>query len=631
MLRAFLLVFLMAIANYFVDPANGSDATGLGTLAAPWKSTAHALTTLTRNLNGGDRINIKQGAPDVLTAALNAALATYGASSLFSQLLFQGYAAALGDGGIGEINGNGLYSIVSSQPGLLTFRNLKLGNCGVNGYVLALNNSCLVENCEVYGITRSDSTGISGQGGTIARNCYVHDCGNRLVSCPTIVGCLLDIGASTTLHAAAEATITAARNRIFVAQGANGINADTNALIDRNSIYCRSGGTGAGVLGMTGNTESRVTNNVIEGFNGVGGAGIADFSNHTIGALESNRVFNCTTPYSLPNPVYFDDGNNLTLTASPFTNPAAGDLSLNDNPAGGGLCRAASYPSGFQGGPRTQWADCGAIQHSDPTSPPTPTLSITNLGNGTGATATILGSAGGCTNTVYAVPALNPTGIVVPIASVSRTGDGTVSLSLPTGWYAAYVESSLNGLYAATGDEYSFSVSGGSLTADYGRVLAAVLSVLKANATLTGSSGLLAAFDPNGVSPSRSNSIFYQRPPTAQPPTPCIVLADLEIDPAAPIAEEPTHYAMVPLMIYVYGSSDLVRQITWYVDEALRTAHWGGAMDTADWQIKQIDSGQTTRRGWMTVPSNEQLTDSNGVNVEQRAKSFVIKAASTHN
>src|SRR5690242_147332 len=106
------------------------------------------------------------------------------------------------------------------------------------------------------------------------------------------------------------------------------------------------------------------------------------------------------------------------------------------------------------------------------------------------------------------------------------------------------------------------------MSADYGGIISAVISVLKADANLTGASGLLAAFDPNGSSPSRSNSIFYMRPPVAQPPTPCIVLADLHTDPAAPIAEEPTHYASVPLVIYAYGSSDALRPVMWEIDEA---------------------------------------------------------------
>ena len=169
------------------------------------------------------------------------------------------------------------------------------------------------------------------------------------------------------------------------------------------------------------------------------------------------------------------------------------------------------------------------------------------------------------------------------------------------------------------------------MATDYSDIIAGVLAVLKADANLTGSSGLLAAFDPNGASPSRASSIFYQRPSTARPPTPCIVLADLKTDPAARIAEEPTHYAQVALVIYVYGSSDQVRPVTWEVDEALRTAYYNGAMDTNDWHFVNIDSGQKERRGWTTVHSDEQLTDANGVFVEQRAKVFVIRAASTHN
>jgi len=56
------------------------------------------------------------------------------------------------------------------------------------------------------------------------------------------------------------------------------------------------------------------------------------------------------------------DDNPITLTADPFTDAANGDFSLNNDPGGGALCRAAGLgPYG-----QTSYRDVGAVQHADP-------------------------------------------------------------------------------------------------------------------------------------------------------------------------------------------------------------------------------------------------------------------------
>lgn len=53
------------------------------------------------------------------------------------------------------------------------------------------------------------------------------------------------------------------------------------------------------------------------------------------------------------------------LSANPFVDAANGDFRLNDTPGGGGLLRAAGYPSAFPGLPLTaNFADIGAVQAS---------------------------------------------------------------------------------------------------------------------------------------------------------------------------------------------------------------------------------------------------------------------------
>jgi hypothetical protein len=75
----------------------------------------------------------------------------------------------------------------------------------------------------------------------------------------------------------------------------------------------------------------------------------------------------------------------------------------------------------------------------------TPTLTLTDLANGSGVTATVAGSTTGSTNTIYAA---QWAGGFVPQAHTSqgsRTGDGNVSLTLSTGYWWVYCRSTLAG------------------------------------------------------------------------------------------------------------------------------------------------------------------------------------------
>jgi hypothetical protein len=80
--------------------------------------------------------------------------------------------------------------------------------------------------------------------------------------------------------------------------------------------------------------------------------------------------------------------------------------------------------------------------------PTTPTLTVADNANATGATATVSGADSGTTNTVYTadVRALQ-LGIAPPVwtAQGSLTGNGTLALPVPPGFYWAYCASVLAG------------------------------------------------------------------------------------------------------------------------------------------------------------------------------------------
>lgn len=70
----------------------------------------------------------------------------------------------------------------------------------------------------------------------------------------------------------------------------------------------------------------------------------------------------------------------------------------------------------------------------------TPTLSIADNGDGTGAVATIAGSSDGVTNTIY----VSDWPLTTFVSGGSRDGDGTAALSLSNGPHLAYVISTLD-------------------------------------------------------------------------------------------------------------------------------------------------------------------------------------------
>jgi uncharacterized protein DUF3168 len=119
--------------------------------------------------------------------------------------------------------------------------------------------------------------------------------------------------------------------------------------------------------------------------------------------------------------------------------------------------------------------------------PPMPTLTITDHGDGTGATATISGSTAGSTNTVDVV-GLASNGSLNWTNGGSRAGDGTVALALADGHYLAVAVSTLSALDSAPSNAYEFSVTGGATQPSIRAALYAYLSAQPGITALVGSS-----------------------------------------------------------------------------------------------------------------------------------------------
>lgn len=340
----------MAIANYYVDPLNGSDSTGTGASGAPWKSTQKALNTITQGTSG-DQINIKNTADDVLAATLS--LATYGTVTSAKPLIFSGYTSAANDGGIGGISGNsgGFTILTSANPGIF-FKAMHLHHCGASAILNLSGGNNNVENCEIDHST-------SGVAVTCASlfYCYFHDIsGTTAASVSNALYNYFNVAATTAALIGSQLQ----ENAIVVSvAGGVGIRLTGGGIAERNSVYNSASGTAAGIQDNAANNVS-VVDNVIEGWSGAGGKGLQLTGLASLRA--GNRAFNCATGFSVG--VVIDDyGTDVVPGSSDFNNASGGDLTL--VPGSGARSTPgtpATYPGTYKGQTYKSYRDKGAFQ-----------------------------------------------------------------------------------------------------------------------------------------------------------------------------------------------------------------------------------------------------------------------------
>ena len=85
----------------------------------------------------------------------------------------------------------------------------------------------------------------------------------------------------------------------------------------------------------------------------------------------------------------------------------------------------------------SHWHSSQYVTADASAAPSTPTLAVADQADGTGATATVTNSDAGSTNTIYTQAFSGALGTGTWTNSGSRSGDGTVDLSLSTGHYLA--------------------------------------------------------------------------------------------------------------------------------------------------------------------------------------------------
>jgi hypothetical protein len=328
----------VALTEVYVDPSIAADS-GTGTIGDPYGDLEYAIEQTTFDTTNGTRFNVKAGITEVLAANLFTATQDVVTTpayvpSISAPLIFQGYAAVAGDGGMGSISGGGLVPVWDDGTTLsyVHFRDLECFNVGAN-IIIQLNDFSSVQYCKCHG--SSGTYGIQIDNYSSVIGCYVYDCtgsssiyadGGEVLYNYVVNS---ESASHTTVYGYTSASI---RHNIVVLEGAgtNGIIVINGAEADNNTVYAEVASTGSGVLASQSTHRCKITNNLVEGFSGVGGDGV--WSTNLVDLIHGNAVYNCTNPYEFSGAQaeinYLDD--NEILTASPFNDAANGDFSPAD-------------------------------------------------------------------------------------------------------------------------------------------------------------------------------------------------------------------------------------------------------------------------------------------------------------
>jgi len=305
-----------ALTEVYVDPSIDAD-TGTGTVGDPYGDLQHAMDTASLGTDG-TRFNIKAGTSEVLTAALD--WSTHGTLTTQQPMVIQGYTAAAGDGGIGVIDGDATYAVISAGANYVAFRDMHLTNTGSEDIVDASSTSPAFFNVEF-----SDSTGygieaVNAVSGLID-SCYFHDLGNgiRAKSSWDITNCHFANDGTTDMGTCI--TITYYNGTIegctFSVDGTTDAIAMGRDAMRINACSFLTTGTGDAITG-TNYHNQRISNCLFEGWN----KGIEDIDT-VFTYYYNNSFYDCTTNIAGSYVDMMDDSGNEQLDGSPFAKSGA--------------------------------------------------------------------------------------------------------------------------------------------------------------------------------------------------------------------------------------------------------------------------------------------------------------------
>ena len=316
----------MALTETYVDPSINANS-GTGTIGDPYGDLQYALDTMTRDGTNGDRLNLKSGATETLTASLT--LTTYGTPTATAPLVIQGYTTTAGDHGRGIIDGTTVSVFNSTAYDYVSLIDLDLTSSAVNSTLILDNYSTFI-NLTVANTGTGDA--IQSDFYSIVINCEI-DCagtnadGINVDLNSQVLNNTIKMHTSTGQEGiVAGAQCTIKNNTIWTDSTTDkGITAASNCYIEGNSIYNSAAGTDYGIQ-LTSTTSATVLNNLVEGWSGAGGNGIRVL-NSPVPFVAGNALYNCTTNIDYTgSTLQVHHYDNETLGASPFTDPSNGDF-----------------------------------------------------------------------------------------------------------------------------------------------------------------------------------------------------------------------------------------------------------------------------------------------------------------
>jgi len=353
----------------FVKAGGNDTGTVGGSESVAFETIQYALDSVTRDNANGDRFNIKAGAADVLTAALNLTIYdnSSGLPTATAPIYFEGYTSAQGDGGIGVIDGNGTYAMINdSNLDYVHIKDIKVQDCG-SATGITLDNNCSCFNVEV---TDTTGGGIRVESGGHVIGCYVHNVGGTPLfargggSIIAFCNVCQDGRTFTTAIDMEQTGGVVCFNRVELdssASASDGIMVQSASAVFNNSIYSNAG-TGNGIMDDgTGRWQLTWFNNIIEGFSGTGGVGINTSTGSNLLGYGANILENNATDESLSGDTGFSLQDNDTPASSPYTSASTSDMSLVSGQ------KAGAYPGLLKGSGDTSFLDQGGIQREEPT------------------------------------------------------------------------------------------------------------------------------------------------------------------------------------------------------------------------------------------------------------------------
>lgn len=317
-------------------------ATGNHTVTTTISVTVAGSTTLGRTTVRGYGTTRGDGTRATVTCATNSvALFTLNAANFFllKDLNLTHTAATRGDG----------VTTVTAVSTDVRFENLAIDGCavGLNGttrFTGFAATGCEIKNCTSHGIQADGGGEVC-----VVSGCYIHDNAASGVTCSNTSKYVL-------------------LSNVIESNGGRGFydSATTRTQLHQfygNTFYNNTN-SGIEIAATTGSATIGLVNNVFAS-NGAFGVKVDDGTTETDARFllqRKNAFYSNTSGQRSGSSAAPDD---ITLSADPFTNAAAGDFSLNNTAGGGASLRAAAFPGAFPGGTTTSYGDVGAAQHQD--------------------------------------------------------------------------------------------------------------------------------------------------------------------------------------------------------------------------------------------------------------------------